>query len=153
MGATTATRVGDGADCLFFGGNAGGGLKQIENSHQTNSPNKTLHRYKAEHSSSFIIKILHTYFSHFQLPPHSPSAKTNLSDLPETATRKTLSVPVVRNWTSFRLAKAKRQAVRSSRSVVRAGAGAGPRLPEGPSDQGRTSKASKKQGTGLQFLP
>lgn len=27
MGATTATRVGDGADCLFFGGNAGGGLK------------------------------------------------------------------------------------------------------------------------------
>jgi len=26
MGATTATRVGDGADCLFFGGNAGGGL-------------------------------------------------------------------------------------------------------------------------------
>lgn len=42
MGATTATRVGDGADCLFFGGNAGGGLKQIKNSHQTNSPNKTL---------------------------------------------------------------------------------------------------------------
>lgn len=27
MGATMATRVGEGADCLFFGGNAGGGLK------------------------------------------------------------------------------------------------------------------------------
>lgn len=27
MGATMATRVGDGADCLFFGGNAGGGLE------------------------------------------------------------------------------------------------------------------------------
>lgn len=35
MGATTATRVGDGADCLFLGGNAGGGLKQIKRSDQT----------------------------------------------------------------------------------------------------------------------
>lgn len=38
MGATTATRVGDGADCLFFGGNAGGGLKQIKKSHETKQP-------------------------------------------------------------------------------------------------------------------
>lgn len=30
MGATTATRVGDGADCLFLGGNAGG-LEETEN--------------------------------------------------------------------------------------------------------------------------
>lgn len=29
MGATTATRVGDGADCLFLGGSAGG-LEDIE---------------------------------------------------------------------------------------------------------------------------
>lgn len=30
IGATTATRVGDGADCLFLGGNAGG-LEETEN--------------------------------------------------------------------------------------------------------------------------
>lgn len=29
MGVTTATRVGDGADCRFFGGSAGGGLSSI----------------------------------------------------------------------------------------------------------------------------
>lgn len=38
MGATTATRVGDGADCLFFGGSAGGGLKQSKEPHQTRQP-------------------------------------------------------------------------------------------------------------------
>lgn len=40
MGATTATRVGDGADCLFFGGNAGGGLKQSKEPYQTRHPTK-----------------------------------------------------------------------------------------------------------------
>lgn len=38
MGATMATRVGDGADCLFFGGNAGGGLEEKEESHHTKQP-------------------------------------------------------------------------------------------------------------------
>lgn len=37
-----ATRVGDGADCLFFGGKAGGGLKQIKKSHQNKHPKQKL---------------------------------------------------------------------------------------------------------------
>lgn len=40
IGATTATRVGDGADCLFLGGNAGG-LEETENSGKLYITNKS----------------------------------------------------------------------------------------------------------------
>lgn len=71
MGATTATRVGDGADCLFFGGNAGGGLKQSKEPYQTRHPTKCfINRYWGMGGGFFHYQTLHTCFSHFQLPSH-----------------------------------------------------------------------------------
>lgn len=66
MGATTATRVGDGADCLFFGGRAGGGLRQTKTPVSPINPNRRVHQMRARHCSLFGT---HTAFRTFHSRP------------------------------------------------------------------------------------
>lgn len=82
MGATTATRVGDGADCLFFGGSAGGGLKQSKEPIRPDNPNKSLYTDARVWGGRLFIVRHWSYFPPFQLPPHSPSAKSLASESP-----------------------------------------------------------------------
>lgn len=144
MGATTATRVGDGADCLFFGGNAGGGLKQIKKSHETKQPKQnSLNSYQGR--APFTIRHFTPTFHTFNSRPTPLLPKQTYQTCQNTTTRKPLPVPSVRTWHLRRLRSAEDEREARARTGLA-------RPPDGPSEEGRTSMASKKQGAGLHIL-
>lgn len=84
MGATTATRVGDGADCLFFGGSAGGGLKQTKKSCQAREPQQKFFKQVRECGRWGSLVTRHVTPSFYTFDAHPCPSCPNKSHLCQT---------------------------------------------------------------------